>query len=124
FLERLHLQSLASSPARSLSGGETQRVALARALVLKPDVLFLDEPTSNLDPYNAQLIEKILQETVHTDDMTAILVTHNVFQVNRIADHVAMMLSGSIIETGTRERIFNQPRDERTRRFIKGEMVY
>lgn len=123
-LERLHLQPLTRASARKLSGGETQRVALARALVLKPDVLFLDEPTSNLDPYNAMLIEKILQETVRNTEMTAILVTHNVFQVKRIADHIAMMLSGSIIETGTREQIFNQPHDERTQRFIKGEMVY
>jgi tungstate transport system ATP-binding protein len=123
-LDRLHLTSLAYTPARRLSGGEVQRVALARALVIKPEVLFLDEPTSNLDPYNARLIEEILTSTVRDSEMTIILVTHNVFQVKRIADRVAMMLSGSIIETGEKERVFKHPQDERTKRFIEGEMVY
>lgn len=123
-LERLHITSLANTPARKLSGGEIQRVALARALVIMPEVLFLDEPTSNLDPYNARLIEEILTSIVREREMTVILVTHNVFQVKRIADRVAMMLSGSIIETGEKERIFKHPQDERTKRFIEGEMVY
>ncbi len=123
-LRQLHLTPLANMPARKLSGGEIQRVALARALVLEPDVLFLDEPTSNLDPFNARLIEQILDATVRSRTMTAIVVTHNVFQVKRIADRVAMMLSGSIIETGTKEKVFDQPQDERTRRFVEGEMVY
>ncbi len=123
-LERLHLGALSNMPARELSGGEIQRVALARALVLDPDVLFLDEPTSNLDPFNARLIEEILVKTVEDTSTTAIVVTHNVFQVKRIADRVAMMLSGSIIEVGTRDDIFDSPKDERTRRFVQGEMVY
>jgi tungstate transport system ATP-binding protein len=123
-LDRLHLMQLANMPARRLSGGEIQRVALARALVLEPDVLLLDEPTSNLDPFNARLIEEIIQATVRNTDMTAIVVTHNVFQVKRIADRVAMMLSGSIIETGMKEEIFDHPQDDRTRRFVEGEMVY
>lgn len=123
-LQRLHLDTLSDSSARALSGGEIQRVALARALVLNPSVLLLDEPTSNLDPYNARLIEEILMDSVRDTNMTAILVTHNVFQVKRVADRVAMMLSGLIIESGTKSEIFNQPQDERTRRFIDGEMVY
>lgn len=123
-LERLHLDALSNEPARRLSGGEIQRVALARALVLRPSVLLLDEPTSNLDPYNARLIEEILAETVENTEMTAVLVTHNVFQVKRIAHRVAMMLAGSILESGARDEIFDKPQDERTRRFIEGEMVY
>ena len=123
-LDRLHLRALANSSARELSGGEIQRVALARALVIEPEVLFLDEPTSNLDPFNARMIEEILVSTVQKTKTTAILVTHNVFQVRRIADHVAMMLAGSIIETGEKEMIFSHPQDERTRRFVEGEMVY
>jgi tungstate transport system ATP-binding protein len=118
------LTSLADSPARKLSGGEIQRVALARALVIDPDVLFLDEPTSNLDPYNARMIEEIITSAVRENEITAILVTHNVFQVRRIADHVAVMLAGSIIETGGKDEIFSHPKDQRTRRFIEGEMVY
>ena len=123
-LKRLHLENLAGQTARSLSGGEIQRVALARSLVVNPTVLFLDEPTSNLDPYNARLIEEILCAEVSENQMTAILVTHNVFQVRRVANRVAMMLSGRIIESGTKEELFDHPSDERTRRFIAGEMVY
>jgi tungstate transport system ATP-binding protein len=123
-LARLQLTALADSTARKLSGGEIQRVALARALVIQPKVLFLDEPTSNLDPYNARMIEEIITSAVEEMDITAILVTHNVFQVRRIANRVAMMLAGSIIETGEKDQIFNCPKDERTRRFIEGEMIY
>ncbi len=123
-MARLRLTSLADSPARKLSGGEIQRVALARALVINPEVLFLDEPTSNLDPYNARMIEEIITSAVKEEDITAILVTHNVFQVKRIADRVAMMLAGSIIETGGKDEIFSRPKDQRTQRFIQGEMVY
>ena len=118
------LSALKHKPARSLSGGEAQRVALARALVLQPDVLLLDEPTSNLDPYNVGLIEQILQQTHREQQATLVVVTHNVFQARRLADRAGLLLNGQMIEVSACEEFFERPRDARTRAFVRGEYVY
>ena len=123
-LERVGLSGLAQQPARTLSGGEAQRVALARAMVLQPEVLLLDEPTANLDPYNVNLIEEIVRNANQTEGMTFVLVTHNVFQARRLADRVALMLDGGIVEISAVQTFFDQPQDARTRAFVQGEMVY
>jgi tungstate transport system ATP-binding protein len=118
------LDRLANQRARTLSGGEAQRVALARAMVLKPDVLLLDEPTANLDPYNVGLIEGIVRRLNQEQNTTLMLVTHNVFQARRLASRVIFMLDGKIIEDADTERFFESPEDERTRAFVRGDMVY
>ena len=123
-LERVGMESLARQNARSLSGGEAQRVALARALILNPEVLLMDEPTANLDPYNVGLIEQIIHEVNHEQGTTLVLVTHNVFQARRLATRVAFLLSGRLIEVADAERFFQSPADSRTKAFINGEMVY
>ncbi len=123
-LERVGLAELAAAPARTLSGGEAQRVALARALALQPDVLLLDEPTANLDPYNVNLIEEIIQQHRAATRATAVLVTHNIFQARRLADRVALLLHGQLVEIAPRQQFFDQPQNPRTRAFIEGEMVY
>jgi len=123
-LEQVGLKELASQRARTLSGGEAQRVALARAMVLKPDVLLLDEPTVNLDPYNVGLIEEIVRALNQEQDTTLVLVTHNVFQARRLAQRVALLLEGQIIEVADVVTFFESPHDPRTRAFIRGEMVY
>ncbi len=123
-LERAGLAHLAKQPARTLSGGEGQRVALARAMVIQPDVLLLDEPTANLDPYNVGMIEEIISDLNHQQGTTLVLVTHNVFQAKRLAQRVALMLDGRIIEIDDVETFFNSPRDSRTAAFVRGEMVY
>jgi tungstate transport system ATP-binding protein len=123
-LEQVSLQHLARQRARTLSGGEAQRVALARAIVLKPDVLLLDEPTANLDPYNVGLIEEIVTELNRAQGTTLVLVTHNVFQAKRLADRVALMLEGQVIELANVENFFDSPQDPRTAAFVRGEMVY
>ncbi len=79
-LEKVGLAALEGQPARTLSGGEAQRVALARAMVIRPDVLLLDEPTANLDPYNVGVIEDAVRRLNEEQGTTVILVTHNVFQ--------------------------------------------
>lgn len=123
-LAEVGLEHLAHQKAHTLSGGEAQRVALARAIVLRPEVLLLDEPTANLDPYNVGLIEKIvlhLNQTYHT---TLVLVTHNVFQAKRMAQRVALLLDGKVIEVSDSDTFFNQPQDPRTTAFVRGDMVY
>ncbi|MGA9351457.1 MAG: phosphate ABC transporter ATP-binding protein [Anaerolineae bacterium] len=123
-LARVGLTEFAGAPARTLSGGEAQRVALARAMVVQPQVLLLDEPTANLDPYNVGLIEGIVADLNRRKGTTIVLVTHNVFQAKRLAHRVALLLEGRIIEVAPAERFFSSPSDPRTLAFVRGEMVY
>jgi tungstate transport system ATP-binding protein len=123
-LERVGLKAFASQSAHKLSGGELQRAALARALVLDPDVLLLDEPTANLDPYNVGLIETIVREENQTRGIMVVLVTHNVFQARRLAHRVGLLLEGLLVEVAPTETFFQSPRDPRTAAFVRGEMVY
>lgn len=123
-LDQVGLVSLAHRRARTLSGGEAQRVALARALVMQPDVLLMDEPTANLDPYNVGLIEDIIQNLAAQRAMTLVLVTHNTFQARRLADRVGLLLEGRLIEIADVEDFFKAPRDPRTAAFVRGDMVY
>jgi tungstate transport system ATP-binding protein len=123
-LERVGLAHLTRQSARTLSGGEAQRVALARAIVLEPDVLLLDEPTANLDPYNVGLIEEIVQRLNREQGTTLVLVTHNVFQAKRLAHRVALLLEGQIVEVNDVGTFFESPKDPRTAAFMRGEMVY
>jgi tungstate transport system ATP-binding protein len=99
-------------------------VALARAIVLQPDVLLLDEPTANLDPYNVGLIEEIVTNLNRERGTTLVLVTHNVFQAKRLADRVALMLDSQIVEVAGSKAFFESPQDPRTAAFVRGEMVY
>lgn len=123
-LERVGLAPLARQRARTLSGGEAQRVALARAMVLQPDVLLLDEPTANLDPYNVGLIEDIARALNRERGTTLVLVTHNVFQAKRLAHRVGLLLEGQIAELADASVFFESPRDPRTAAFVRGDMVY
>ena len=123
-LDQVGLHHLVKDRARTLSGGEAQRVALARALVIEPDVLLLDEPTANLDPYNVGLIEQIIRRHNQERGTTVVLVTHNVFQAKRLAQRVALLLEGQIVEINDAGPFFQSPRDPRTASFIGGEMIY
>ena len=123
-LDQVGLLGMAHQRARTLSGGEAQRVALARTIVLQPDVLLMDEPTANLDPYNVGLIEDIVSGLNRDRGTTTVFVTHNVFQAKRLAHRVALMLEGKIIEVSDVESFFESPLDPRTAAFARGEMVY
>jgi tungstate transport system ATP-binding protein len=123
-IEMVGLKEFARAPARTLSGGEAQRVALARALVVEPDVLLLDEPTANLDPYNVRLIEEIIRNLNEQRGTTIVLVTHNVFQARRLAHRAALMLEGRLIEVAPVGVFFASPSDPRTASFVSGDMVY
>ena len=123
-LEEVGLSHLSRQRARTLSGGEAQRVALARAMVLKPDVLLLDEPTANLDPYNVGQIEGIIRRINDQHGTTLVLVTHNVFQAKRLASRTGFLLDGKVIEVAGTAQFFESPTDARTAAFVRGEMVY
>jgi tungstate transport system ATP-binding protein len=123
-LDSVSLGNMGRQKARTLSGGEAQRVSLARAIVVKPEVLLLDEPTANLDPHNVGLIENIVADLKQEQNTTLVLVTHNVFQAHRLAHRVVFLMDGKIIEMGEVGTIFESPTDARTAAFVRGEMVY
>jgi len=110
--------------ALALSSGEAQRLGIARAVVLKPDILFLDEPTASLDPYNTKVIEEMIIRLKEEGTMTILMVTHNIFQAQRLADTVFFMYEGTIIDQGGAQQFFEKPGDERAYKFITGQMVY
>jgi tungstate transport system ATP-binding protein len=124
WLDRLGLTPLARQPAQRLSAGESQRVAMARALVVRPDVLLLDEPTANLDPYNVSLIERLVAEEQRATGMTVVWVTHDIFQARRAADRVAFLLAGRLVEVADAETFFTAPATAQAAAFARGELVY
>ena len=123
-LETVGLSHLAKAKTSTLPGGEAQRIALARALIFEPEVLLLDEPTSNLDPESVSVVEDLISRIVKERGTTVVLVTQNVFQARRLADRVALMLDGTLIEVGTPDDVFTHPQDARTDAFVRGVMVY
>ena len=104
--------------ALSLSGGQQQRLCIARALAVKPRVLLLDEPTSALDPAATQRVESTIEGL--KEDIVLVLVTHNVSQAARIADRVAFLHTGRLIEVGPTADILERPRNPLTEQFISG----
>lgn len=122
-MRELDLEHLANESAKTLSGGEAQRVALARALATEPEVLLLDEPTANLDPYNIRLIEHIIKRAANQEGTSTVLVTHDVFQVRRLADTAAFIVGGQLVEVGVIDDFFDHPMDPRTRAYLQGELV-
>jgi len=123
-LKKIGLSGQGNQKARTLSGGEAQRVAVARALVLEPEILFLDEPTSNLDPANVELLEGLFCELNRERGTTVVVVTHNLFQARRLSDDLLFICQGEVVEAGPAETIFQQPADPRTKAFVEGRMVY
>lgn len=104
--------------ALGLSGGQQQRLCIARALAVAPEVLLMDEPTSALDPISTARIEELAMEL--KTRYTIVIVTHNMQQAVRISDQTAFFLLGELIEYGSTERLFAQPREKRTEDYITG----
>ena len=105
-------------PALKLSGGQQQRLCIARALAAQPEVLLLDEPCSALDPISTAKIEELIVEL--RESVAVVIVTHNLQQAFRVADHVAFMHLGELVEYGPREQVFDRPTRQRTRDYISG----
>ncbi len=105
-------------PALRLSGGQQQRLCIARALAVNPEVLLLDEPCSALDPISTATIEELIVNL--RESVAIVIVTHNLQQAFRVADHVAFMHLGELVEYGSSEQVFDNPRQQRTRDYISG----
>ena len=107
-----------NTPAARLSGGQQQRLCIARVLALEPEVILLDRPCSALDPVSTSKIEESLKQL--KEQFTIIIAPHNVQQAGRVADRVAFMLMGSLIEQGLTAEVFENPKDKRTSDYITG----
>ena len=122
-LDEVGLRPVAHRPARVLSGGEQQRLALARAWALHPEVLFLDEPTANLDPGATREIETIIK-AFDASGTKIVMSTHNLGQARRLGDEVLYLHEGRVVERAPIERFFAQPSAPEARAFIKGELPW
>ncbi|ASB63019.1 amino acid ABC transporter ATP-binding protein [Bacillus sp. A053] len=117
-LKQVGLEHKADSYPITMSGGQQQRIGIARALAVNPHAILLDEPTSALDP---ELVAGVLQviKSIAEKQTTMIIVTHEMAFAKEVADQVIFMADGHIIEQGTPEELFDHPKNERTKRFIK-----
>ena len=122
-LDAVGLSSIASRPARVLSGGEQQKLALARAWALTPEVLFLDEPTANLDPGATREVERIVDQ-IHQSGTKIVMTTHNLAQARRLADEILFLSGGRLVDHAPVERFFAQPSTAEAAAFIKGELPW
>ena len=107
-------------PALRLSGGQQQRLCIARAIAPRPEVLLMDEPCSALDPISTGVIEELIGELRR--ELAVVIVTHNLAQAHRVADKVAFMYLGDLIEYGTTDEVFDEPRAARTRDYVRGRV--
>lgn len=122
-LTQVGLSELARRPARVLSGGEQQRLALARAWAMRPEVLFLDEPSASLDPAAIRAIEQIIT-AIHHAGTTIVMTTHDLGQARRLADRVVFLHRGRLIEQAPAARFFDRPESPDARAFLAGELLH
>lgn len=120
-LELVDLKDKENSYPSQLSGGQRQRVAIARAIATNPKVLLLDELTSALDPFTTKAILKLLKKINQEQNVTIFLITHHMGVVKKVADKVALIHQGRIIEQGTKEEVLLHPKNEITKEIVKGE---
>ena len=106
-------------PGMGLSGGQQQRLCIARALAMQPEVLLMDEPTSALDPMGSSKIEELVHDL--EQELTIIIVTHNMQQAARVSDYTAFLYLGELVEYGPTKKIFENPEKELTERYISGK---
>ena len=120
-LDRTGLTDHARVPARVLSVGQQQRLALARVWVLRPEVLFLDEPTASLDPAATRDVEAIIS-SIHEAGTKVVLTTQNLGQARRLADEILFLFDGRLLEQAPADRFFSAPETAEARAFIDGEI--
>jgi general L-amino acid transport system ATP-binding protein len=116
-LQRVGIAEQAEKYPGQLSGGQQQRVAIARALCMEPRILLFDEPTSALDPEMVREVLDVMRNLAE-DDITMVVVTHEVKFAEQVADRVVLMAEGEVVEEATPGVFFSNPRHERTKRFL------
>jgi tungstate transport system ATP-binding protein len=121
-LQRVGLEGLGDRPARRLSGGEQQRLALARALARAPEILFLDEPTANLDPASTKGVEDIVRSTA-ASGVKIVMATHDLGQARRIAGDIVFLVRGRVAEHARAEDFFTSPETHEAAAFLRGDLV-
>ncbi|MCZ6539307.1 MAG: phosphate ABC transporter ATP-binding protein PstB [Chloroflexi bacterium] len=114
-----------SDSGLSISGGQQQRICIARALAVNPEIVLMDEPASSLDPISTLAIEELIHEL--SSEVTIVIVTHNMQQATRISDYAAVMMAGEerigrLIEYGTNDQVFGNPKDDRTEAYVTGRI--
>jgi tungstate transport system ATP-binding protein len=122
-LRRVGLESSAQHSARVLSGGEQQRLALARVWALRPEILFLDEPTASLDPGATHEVEKVIL-ALHTAGTKIVMVTHNLGQAHRMGDEILFLHQGRLVERAPADRFFKHPASPEAAQFLEGELPW
>jgi len=122
-LARVGLDPIAYRPARVLSGGEQQRLALARAWALRPEILFLDEPTASLDPGATAEIERVIA-SIAAEGTRIVMTTHNLGQARRLADEIVFIHAGRVAERTAADRFFDQPASSEAKLFLQGELPW
>ena len=116
-LDRVGLSNKATAYPSSLSGGQKQRIAIARALAMEPDVMLFDEPTSALDPEMVGEVLSVMKDLAK-EGMTMVVVTHEMGFAREVGDRILFMDNGNIVEQGTPEEIFSNPKNPRTIDFL------
>ena len=122
-LARTGLRELRNRPARVLSAGEQQRLALARAWALEPEIMFLDEPTANLDPAASRAVESTIR-AIHDGGTKVIMTTHDLAQARRLADEIVFLHQGRLVERAPAADFFDRPQTEAAKIFIRGELLW
>jgi phosphate transport system ATP-binding protein len=107
-----------NKPANRLSGGQQQRLCIARTIAVKPEVILMDEPCSALDPISTAKVEELMLEL--KNNYTIVVVTHNMQQAQRVADEIAFMYMGELVEYGPNQKIFLSPEKEMTKNYVSG----
>ena len=121
YLTKVGLKDFMYRDVRTLSGGQKQRVAIARALCMEPEIMLFDEPTSALDPEMVGEVLSVIQ-TLKEEGMTMVIVTHEMAFARAVSDRILFLEKGRILESGTPDDIFNHPKNERTKQFLKRMM--
>ena len=121
-LKMLDLEELSEKPAKLLSSGEKQRLALARAIVLRPEILFLDEPTANLDPMSIAKIEEIVKNA-SLSGVKIIFITHDIGQAKRLSDDIVFIHKGKLAEYTKKDIFFKSPKSREANSYLEGRIV-
>jgi polar amino acid transport system ATP-binding protein len=124
YLRMVGLEAKLRAYPSQLSGGQQQRIAIARALVLKPEILLLDEITSALDPELAGEVLDVVRRVAHETNVTLLIVTHEMRFAREVSDRIVVFEAGRVIDEGAPDKIFSNPQSSRTRAFLQSVLTH